>query len=586
MIRTHKCSELTIADNTKKVTLAGWVNKIRDHGGVFFIDLRDRYGITQVVFNPQIDAETHGQAQDIRPEYVIQVEGEVEPRPEGTVNPRLPTGEIEVRAEKLTVLSEALTPPFPIADDELPVGEDIRLKYRYLDLRRAKLQENLIVRHNVVIAVRNYLNSEGFVEIETPILSKSTPEGARDYLVPSRVNPGNFYALPQSPQLMKQLLMISGMDKYFQICRCFRDEDLRADRQPEFTQIDLEMSFATEEDIYNVTEGIYYHCFKAGIGLEIETPFKRLPYPESIALYGTDKPDLRFDMHLCDVTELAAQSEMTVFAQIIEKGGIVKAIAVPGGCKFSRKDIDDLTKFVSIYGAKGMAYIKVTPEGISSPIAKFFTKPLLTKIVEESGAATGDVVFMIADKPRVVNDSLAALRNKLGSDLKLFDESEFNFLWVTDFPLFSYNEEEDRFESEHHPFTSPRAEDLPLLDSDPLNVRSSSYDLVLNGVETASGSVRIHNSQVQEKIFRLLNLTDEETEAKFGFFINALKYGTPPHAGIAPGLDRILMIMLGLGSIREVIAFPKTQKATDLMANAPSHVAARQLKELQISLDE
>jgi aspartyl-tRNA synthetase len=585
MIRTHTCGELTIADDTKQVTMSGWVHRIRDHGGVFFIDLRDRYGLTQVVFNPDINAQSHLDAQEIKPEYVIEVTGVVEPRPEGTRNLKLPTGQIEVRAEKLNVLSESKTPPFPIADDDQPVGEDIRLKYRYLDLRRSKLQEGLLARHRVVLAVRNYLSGNGFVEIETPMLGKSTPEGARDYLVPSRVNPGTFYALPQSPQLMKQLLMVSGFDRYFQICRCFRDEDLRADRQPEFTQIDLEMSFATEDDIYSITEGILYHCFKAGIDKEIELPFKRLPHPEAIELYGIDKPDLRFDMHLCNLTELAQQSEMKIFKEVVGRGGIIKGIAVPGGCKYSRKDIDDLTKFASIYGAKGMAYIKVTSDGLTSPIAKFFNEDLLKQIVERAGATTDDIVFMVADTPKIVNDSLAALRNKIGKDLGLYDEKDFNFLWVTDFPLFSYNEEEDRFESEHHPFTSPKTEDIPLLDADPLKVRSSSYDLVLNGVETASGSVRIHQSDIQEKIFKLLKMTDDEIRAKFGFFIDALKFGAPPHAGIAPGLDRILMIMLGLDSIRDVIAFPKTQKATDLMAAAPSEVAARQLKELHISLN-
>jgi len=584
MIRTHTCGELTIADDTKKVTIVGWVHRIRDHGGVFFIDLRDRYGLTQVVFNPAASTESQQAARDIRPEYVIEVTGVVEPRPKDTENPKLATGQIEVRAQAVKLLSKSKTPPFPIADDDQPVGEDIRLKYRYLDLRRSMLQESLMARHRVVLAVRNYLSDNGFIEIETPVLGKSTPEGARDYLVPSRINPGTFYALPQSPQLMKQLLMVSGFDRYFQICKCFRDEDLRADRQPEFTQIDLEMSFATEEDIYQITEGIYYHCFKAGIDREIDLPFKRLSYPDAIELYGIDKPDLRFDMHLCTLTDLAGQSEMAIFREVIDRGGIVKGIAVPGGCKYSRKDIDDLTKFAAIYGAKGMAYIKVTPDGLTSPIAKFFSEGLLKQIVERSGAQTDDIVLMIADTTRVVNDSLAALRSKLGSELQLYDEKEFNFLWVVDFPLFAYNEDEDRFESEHHPFTSPKVDDIPLLDSDPLKVRSASYDLVLNGVETASGSVRIHDSEIQQKVFKLLKMTDREIRAKFGFFIDALKYGAPPHAGIAPGLDRILMIMLGLESIRDVIAFPKTQKGADLMSSSPSEVAESQIKELHISL--
>lgn len=586
MLRTHTCGELAIANDEEEVTLVGWARRIRDHGGVFFVDLRDRYGLTQVVFDPETDIESHKIAQKLKPEYVIQVTGLVEPRPEGTANPKLPTGEIEVRAKQVTILSKAKTPPIQIADEEVVAGEDIRLRYRYLDLRRPALQGNLMARHRVMLAVRNYLNSKEFVEIETPILTKSTPEGARDYLVPSRVNPGCFYALPQSPQVLKQLLMISGFDRYFQICRCFRDEDLRADRQPEFTQIDLEMSFVTEDDIFEVTEGILYQCFKAGIDLEIEIPFKRLAHSEAIERFGIDKPDLRFEMELSDITELAVQSEMTIFREVVDKAGIIKAMAVPGGGRFSRKEIDELTKFAGIYGARGLAYIKVGPDGLTSPIAKFFSEDLLRQIVEKCSAKQTDIVFMVADRPRVVNESLAALRNKLGKDLKLYDPKTFNFLWVTDFPLFSYNEETEKFESEHHPFTAPKEEDIPLLDTDPLKVRSSSYDAVLNGIEIGSGSVRIHDSQIQEKIFKLLNLTEEEIAAKFGFFIDALKYGTPPHAGIAPGLDRILRIMLGSDNIRDVIAFPKTQKASDLMTGSPSTVSERQLKELQISVDQ
>jgi aspartyl-tRNA synthetase len=585
MKRTHTCGQLKSSHLGQEVRLSGWVHKIRDHGGVFFIDLRDRYGLTQLVLNPEVSPEAHAKAAAIRSEFVVSAWGTVSRRPEGTINPKLATGEIEIRVDRLEVLSESKTPPFPITDD-VQVSEEVRLRYRYIDLRRPRMRDNLILRHKVVLAARNFLSEQGFLDIETPILTKSTPEGARDYLVPSRVEPGTFYALPQSPQLLKQLLMIAGADKYFQISRCFRDEDLRADRQPEFTQIDMEMSFAEQDDVFHVVEGLMHACFKAGLGFDIETPFPRMSYPDAMNRYGCDKPDTRFGLLLEDVTQLAAQSSAELFRSAIDEGGLVKGIRLPGCSHYSRKNIDDLAAFASGFGAAGLAYIKVTKDGVSSPIKKFFEPAAFDKLIEAFGAERGDLVILTAGPKKKVNESLGALRMKVAEDEDLIPVGEFAFLWVVDFPLFAYNEEEQRFESEHHPFTSPAEEDLALLDVDPLKVRSASYDLVLNGIEVGSGSVRIHNAEIQKKVFRLLKLTEEEINDRFGFFTEALQYGTPPHAGIAPGLDRILRLMSDGASIRDVIAFPKTQRASDLMTGSPSAVSDRQLKELHIKVVE
>ncbi len=583
MKRTHTCGELNRTNLGQDVRLSGWVHRIRDHGGVFFIDLRDRYGVTQLVLNPEVSPEAHALASRLRPEYVVSAWGTVVERPEGTVNPKLATGEIEVKVTRLEVLSEAKTPPFTIADDA-ELNEEVRLKYRYLDLRRPYMQQNLILRHKVVLAARNYLSEEGFIEVETPILTKSTPEGARDYLVPSRIEPGNFYALPQSPQLLKQLLMIAGMDKYFQISRCFRDEDLRADRQPEFTQIDMEMSYVDKEDIFRVVEGLMHTCFKAGLEMEIPTPFPRMTYADAVNGYGTDKPDTRYGLLLQDVTAIAGQSSYQIFRSAIEKGGVVKAIVLPGCARYSRKDIDDLGASGTALGVTGFSYIKVGEEGLSSPVAKFFDRPVLEKLVRDVAAGNADLVLLGAGERKKVNEGLGAIRIKVATQEKLIPEGQFSFLWVVDFPLFSWNEEEQRLDSEHHPFTSPAEEDVALLDTEPLKVRSGSYDLVLNGVEVGSGSVRIHNAEVQRKIFRLLKLTEDEINERFGFFTEALQYGTPPHAGIAPGLDRIIRIMVGADSIRDVIAFPKTQKASDIMSGSPSPVNERQLRELHLKV--
>ncbi len=584
MKRTHTCGELNKSHLGKEVRLSGWIHRMRDHGGVYFVDLRDRYGLTQLVMNPEVSPDAHALAARLRSEYTVSAWGTVTTRPEGTVNPKLPTGEIEVKVNRLEILSEAKTPLFPITDD-VQVNEEIRLKYRYLDLRRPKMLRNMILRHKVVLAARRYLSEEeGFLEIETPILTKSTPEGARDYLVPSRIEPGSFYALPQSPQLLKQLLMIAGMDKYFQISRCFRDEDLRADRQPEFTQIDMEMSFVEQDDIFRVVEGLMAACFKAGLDMDIETPFPRMSYPSALDQYGTDKPDTRYELLLQDVTETAKDSSSEAFRSAIEKGGVVKGIRLPGCARYSRKNIDDLSAFASQYGALGLSYIKIGEEGIASPLAKFFEQAVFEKLIQKMRGTKGDLLILTPGERKKVNESLGAVRIKVAAEERLIPDAQFALLWVVDFPLFAYNEEEERFESEHHPFTSPAEEDIALLDTDPLNVRSASYDLVLNGVEVGSGSVRIHNAEVQKKVFRLLKLTEEEIEQRFGFFTEALQYGTPPHAGIAPGLDRIIRIMAGSESIRDVIAFPKTQRASDLMSGSPSPVDERQLKELHIKI--
>jgi len=584
-MRTHTCGELRAAHVGTRATLCGWVHRRRDHGGLIFIDLRDRWGLTQVVFNPQIAPGTHTEAEGLRNEYVVAVAGTVRERPEGTENSKLATGAVEMVAEELTIFSRSQPPPFSIEIDE-EVGEEVRLKYRYLDLRRPALQQALELRHRVMIETRNYFDSNGFLEIETPILTKSTPEGARDYLVPSRTQPGSFFALPQSPQLLKQLLMIGGMERYFQICKCFRDEDLRADRQPEFTQIDMEMSFVREEDIFDVVEGLMARIFKAAAGIELAIPFARMTHAEALDRFGTDKPDCRFGMELKDVTEIVRGSSFRTFESVLGKGGCVKGMAAPGGAAYSRSVLDDLTRFAGVSGAKGLAWFKVQAGGIESPIAKFFTPETLGRVCESLSASQGDIFLLVADTLPVVNASLSALRLRLGQELNLRRKEVFKFAWVVDFPLFVYNEEEKRYESEHHPFTAPRAEDIHLLESNPLAVRSSSYDLVLNGYEIASGSVRIHDEALQHTIFRLLKLDENIIRDRFGFFLEAFRYGVPPHAGIAIGLDRLVMIMTGRESIREVISFPKTQKASCLMTGSPSPVSPEQLKELRIKIVE
>lgn len=580
MRRTHHCCELTTEDVGREVVLMGWVQRRRDHGGVIFVDLRDREGITQVVFNPEVDAQVHDKAQAIRNEFVLGVRGIVDPRPEGMVNPKLKTGGIEVMARELKILNPAKTPPFMI-EDGVDASETIRLKYRHLDLRRPEIQKNLLLRHRAAAAVRSYLNGRDFVDVETPVLTRSTPEGARDYLVPSRVNPGTFYALPQSPQIFKQLLMISGFDRYYQIVKCFRDEDLRADRQPEFTQIDIEMSFVGEEDVMNMAEGLMAAVFKAVHGIDLKPPFPRLTYDEAVSRFGLDKPDTRFGLELTDVSEIVGGSGFKVFASAVEKGGIVKALNAKGCAGFSRKEIDDLTDFVSVYRAKGMAWIKVKPDGEwQSPIAKFFTEEEKAAMIEKIDMAPGDIIFFLADSPRIVNDGLGYLRNHLGRKLGLIDDSRYDFVWVTRFPMMEYDENEKRYQALHHPFTSPLESDVDKIVSDPLAAKSRAYDLVLNGSEIGGGSIRIHDADIQRKVFEGLGMKPEEYEEKFGFLLSALESGAPPHGGIAFGLDRLVAILCGRQSIRDVIAFPKTQKAACLLTGAPAETGQVQLDEL------
>lgn len=580
--RTHTCGALRREDINSSVTLSGWVNRRRDHGGLIFIDLRDRFGLTQLVFDPIQAPEVHRQAEKLRSEWVISVKGKVIPREEGMANPKLATGEIEILVQEMEILSKAKTPPFSISDEQIDVNEEVRLKYRYLDIRRGDVARKLMTRHTAMLAARQYLDQNGFLEITTPILGKSTPEGARDYLVPSRVYPGTFYALPQSPQIFKQLLMVSGMDRYFQIAQCFRDEDLRADRQPEFTQIDMEISFGIPEDIMAIIEGLIKTIFKTCANIDIPTPFRRLSHQTCMAKYGSDRPDLRFGMELHDLNSIAQQTTFSVFLDQLREGGIVKGLCVKGGADFSRKAIDEYTEFVGRLGVKGLAWIKYQETGLSSSIVKFFPEQVQQQLIEEMQMEAGDLIFMIADQAARTNQALDHLRRKIAKDRGFIDPNCYEFLWVTDFPLFSWNSDEKRMESEHHPFTSPNLEDLHLLDTDPLKMRSSGYDIVLNGYEIGGGSQRIHNSELQQKIFECLKLTPEELEIKFGFFLDALSYGTPPHLGIALGLDRIIMILTQTENIRDVIAFPKTQKASDLMLQTPSEVSKEQLKELEI----
>ncbi|OCZ52591.1 aspartate--tRNA ligase [Dehalobacter restrictus] len=568
----------------EKVKLLGWVQTRRDHGGVIFVDLRDRSGIVQIVFNPDMPANAFNQAEKLRSEYVIKAEGLVRVRPEGSENPNMVTGEIEVVIENLEILNKAKTPPFYIQDN-VDVDESVRLKHRYLDLRRTEMQNIFKIRHQVTKIMRDFLDSEGFLEIETPILAKSTPEGARDYLVPSRVNQGTFYGLPQSPQIFKQLLMVAGMEKYFQIARCFRDEDLRADRQPEFTQLDLEMSFIEIEDLLPMMENLIAKIFREVKGIEIPLPIPRLTYQEAMERYGSDKPDTRFTMELIDVAPVVKDSGFKVFADVVAKGGRVKGICAKGCAGMPRREIDALTKFVSIYGAKGLAYIVMDPEGMKSPILKFFTEQEINALLAAMEAETGDILFFVADKEAVVHNALGNLRLELAKRMELIREDMINCLWVTEFPLFEYDEEEKRYVAIHHMFTSPMNEDIALLDSDPLKVRAKAYDMVLNGMELGGGSIRIHQRDVQEKIFDLIGLSSEEAKEKFGYLLEAFEYGTPPHGGIAFGLDRLTMILSGRDNIRDVIAFPKTQSASCLLTQAPSPVVDSQLKELHIKLD-
>jgi aspartyl-tRNA synthetase len=583
MRRTHHCWELGADDIDKEVVLMGWVHRRRDHGGVIFVDLRDREGITQVVFNPLVDKEIHAKAHAIRNEYVLAVRGKVDPRPADMVNPKLKTGQIEVSVTELKILNSAKTPPFLI-EDEIDASETVRLKYRHLDLRRSKMQTNLILRHQVTAVVREYLNKNGFLDLETPFLTRSTPEGARDYLVPSRVNPGQFYALPQSPQIFKQLFMISGFDRYYQIVRCFRDEDLRADRQPEFTQIDIEMSFVGENDVMKLTEGLMTRLFKRVFGIKLKQPFLRLTYEEAVGRYGLDKPDTRFGLELKDISDIVAGSDFKVFASAVKKGGIVKALNAKGCIDFSRKEIDDLTEFVAVYRAKGMAWIKVKENEWQSPITKFFSDEEKQALAERIEMEPGDLVFFVADQPKVVNEALGHLRNHLGVILGLIDEKEYHFLWVTRFPMFEYDETEKRLQALHHPFTSPLEEDYERLKDEPLSVKSRAYDLVLNGFEIGGGSIRIHQRSIQEKIFEALNMDRKTYRGKFGFLLEALDSGAPPHGGIAIGYDRLVMLMCGESSIRDVIAFPKTQKAACLLTQAPSETSKTQLDELYLKL--
>lgn len=583
MYRTQHCGELTLADVGKEVLLSGWVQKRRDLGGVIFVDLRDRSGIVQVVFNPEISQSAYETGDRVRNEYVLSLKGEVVERSPETVNPKMNTGTIEVKVTEVTILNQAKNPPFQVEDD-INVDESVRLRYRYIDLRRPEMQSTLMLRYKAIKAFRDFLDSKGFLEIETPMLTKSTPEGARDYLVPSRVHPGEFFALPQSPQLFKQLLMVSGFERYFQVVRCFRDEDLRADRQPEFTQLDIETSFLSQDALLSIMEEMVAEVFAKAIGVNVETPFQRLTYQDAMGRYGSDKPDLRFGMELVDISDLAVACGFNVFSTAVSKGGQVKGINVTGCAHYSRKDVDDLMKFAANYGAKGLAWMAFKDGEVKGPIGKFFSEAEVEEIKNRFAAVEGDLLLFVADQAKVVADSLGALRLKFGNDLGLIDQSKFTFAWVVDFPLVERDEEQGRYVALHHPFTSPREEDIPLFESNPLQIRAQAYDMVLNGYEIGGGSIRIYKRDVQEKMFTALGFSKEEANEKFGFLLDAFEYGTPPHGGIAFGLDRIVMLMAGRNNLRECIAFPKTASASCLLTDAPGEVDEKQLNELHIRL--
>ena len=585
MHRSCGCGRVTEKDCGKELTLAGWVNTRRDHGGLIFIDLRDRSGIVQVVMSPQYGEDAFHKAEDVRSEYVLAIRGIVRERSPETVNPKMQTGKIEVVVSEMRVLNKAKTPPFYV-EDGIDVDETVRLKHRYIDLRRPEMQRNLIMRHKIVHEMRQFLDAHDFLEVETPILTKSTPEGARDYLVPSRVNPGKFYALPQSPQLFKQLLMVSGLERYFQIARCFRDEDLRADRQPEFTQLDIELSFEDQDFILDLMEHMMQRIFKNVLNVDIQIPFKRITWDDAMNLYGSDKPDLRFDMHFYDISDLLRDTGFKVFRNVLDNGGIVKAITVKGDAAIPRRELDGLVDYVGNYGAKGLAWIGLNKDSsLKCQITKFLGEDKIREIGKFCEAENGDLILIIADKPKVVAQALGELRLEMARRMNLIDENEFCFRWVTDFPMFEYSEEDKRWVAEHHPFTAPRDEDVQYLLTDPSKVYAKAYDMVLNGVEAGGGSLRIYQEELQEKVFKAIGITHEEAQEKFGFLLDAFRYGAPPHAGIALGLDRLVMLMLRLGSIRDVIAFPKTQSAIDQMTQAPSEVVDMQLKELHIRVD-
>lgn len=575
--RTYYCGEVPEKAIGEKVSLKGWVQKRRDLGGLIFIDLRDRTGVVQIVFNPEINKEALEVAEKVRNEFVLDIKGTVVARQEGTINENLSTGKVEIVVDEISILNEAKTPPFTISD-KTDVAEEVRLKYRYLDFRRPVMFETLKMRHQVTKIMRDFLDSEGFLDIETPILTKSTPEGARDYLVPSRVHPNEFYALPQSPQLFKQLLMVGGIERYYQIARCFRDEDLRADRQPEFTQLDIETSFVSQEDIMNMMENMMVTIMSEVKGIDVPAPFPRMPYDEAMARYGSDKPDTRFDMELTDLSEIVKESSFKVFAAAVESGGQVKAINVKQASdKYSRKDIDALTEFVKVYGAKGLAWLKAEEDGLKGPISKFISEEEQKAFEAALSIESGDLLLFVADKANVVADSLGALRQKLAKELNLIDPDKFNFLWVTDWPLFEYDEEENRFYAAHHPFTMPKREDIELLDSNPKAVKAQAYDIVLNGYELGGGSLRIFEKDIQEKMFSMLGFSKEEAYEQFGFLLEAFEYGTPPHGGIAIGLDRLIMLLSGRTNLRDTIAFPKTASASCLLTDAPGEVSQSQL---------
>lgn len=583
--RTTYCGLVTESLLDREVTLKGWVHNRRDLGGLIFVDLRDREGYVQIVFNPDFSEEALKTAETVRSEYVVEVKGLVKKRDPQTVNPKIATGQVEVQVSEINIINKSETPPFAINEENQNVDENIRLKYRYIDLRRQELAQTFKMRHQTTRSIRQYLDKEGFFDIETPVLTKSTPEGARDYLVPSRVHDGEFYALPQSPQIFKQLLMISGFDKYYQIVKCFRDEDLRADRQPEFTQVDIEMSFVDQEDVMDMGEEMLQNVVKDVKDVEIPRPFPRMTYNEAMERYGSDKPDTRFEMELINVSELGEEMDFKVFKDAVNNDGQVKAIVAKGAAdQYTRKDIDALTEFVNIYGAKGLAWVKVVDDGLSGPIARFFETTHIEKLQSLTNAESGDLVLFVADKPNVVAQSLGALRLKLARELDLIDESKLNFLWVTDWPLLEYDEDLKRYTAAHHPFTAPKQEDIEKLDSEPENAQANAYDVVLNGYELGGGSIRIHNGELQAKMFEVLGFTEEQAQEQFGFLLDAFKYGAPPHGGIALGLDRLVMLLTGRTNLRDTIAFPKTASATCLLTDAPSEVSENQLEELSLRI--